>query len=94
MEKRILSISYDVSLLINRAELLKQSGYSVVSADTFEKALRSCTEEKYDLVIVGHSVPINDKKALIDAITENCRVPIIDLVRTRDLSIEGCCRFG
>jgi DNA-binding response OmpR family regulator len=67
MSKRILSVSYDMSLLATRKMLLEQKGYDVVNALGFSKDLVSCRDSGFDLFILGHSIPHDDKLALIES---------------------------
>lgn len=60
----ILNISYDASLLRTREELLKREGLEVVSAMGFDAALEAARNCDYDLAIIGHSVPRDDKRKL------------------------------
>ena len=64
MLKSVLSISYDSSLLLTRQMLLEQAGYVVVSAHGFTEALERCRNAKYDIVLMGHSMPPKDQSAL------------------------------
>jgi DNA-binding response OmpR family regulator len=81
MSKRILSVSYDVSLLATRKMLLEQKGYAVVNALGFSKALASCNTGGFDLFILGHSIPHDDKLALIESFRAHCSAPIVSLER-------------
>ena len=81
MSKRILSVSYDVSLLATRKMLLEQKGYEVVNAYGFTKALTCCSAGGFDLFILGHSIPHDDKLALIEAFHTHCSGPIVSLER-------------
>jgi DNA-binding NtrC family response regulator len=81
MSKRILSVSYDVSLLATRGMLLEQRGYSVTSALGFTQALAECRTASFDLFILGHSIPEPDKLELIKTFRENCPAPILSLER-------------
>jgi DNA-binding NtrC family response regulator len=81
MSKRILSVSYDMSLLATRKMLLEQKGYAVVNALGFSKALVSCRDNGFDLFILGHSIPHDDKLALIESFRAHCPAPIVSLER-------------
>jgi|SRR5689334_21861591 DNA-binding NtrC family response regulator len=81
MSKRILSVSYDVSLLATRGMLLEQRGYSVTSALGFSQAIARCRASGFDLFILGHSIPDTDKLELIETFRENCPAPILSLER-------------
>jgi DNA-binding response OmpR family regulator len=81
MPKRILSVSYDVSLLATRQMMLEQQEYEVISILGFTAALDACKTNHFDLFILGHSIPVRDKAALIQAFRENCDSPILSLER-------------
>jgi DNA-binding response OmpR family regulator len=81
MSKRILSVSYDVSLLSTRKMLLEQQGYVVENALGFSKALTSCRDGGFDLFVLGHSIPYDDKLALIESFRAHCSAPIVSLER-------------
>ena len=81
MSKRILSVSYDASLLATRRMLLEQRGCQVTSALGFTKAVENCRRSHFDLFILGHSIPQADKLSLIKTFRENCPAPILSLER-------------
>ena len=83
MAKRILSISYDRSLLWTRQLLLEQLGYQVVSAEGFAQAWEAARSSKneFDLIILGHSIPPKDKVAIVDHLRDTCKSPILALLR-------------
>lgn len=81
MPKHILSVSYDASLLATRRMLLEQKGYAVQNALGFSKALTACRDGGFDLFILGHSIPHDDKLALIESFRAHCPSPIVSLER-------------
>jgi DNA-binding NtrC family response regulator len=81
MSNRILSVSYDVSLLATRKMLLEQRGYRVTHALGFSQAIAHCAEGKFDLFILGHSIPHDDKLQLMETFRANCPAPILSLER-------------
>ena len=82
MSKRILSVSYDGVLLATREMLLEQRGYSVVSALGFTDSVKHCqSKDHFDLFILGHSIPDNDKLHLMKTFREHCAGPIVSLER-------------
>lgn len=81
MSGRILSVSYDLSLLATRQWLLEQRGYIVTSAHGFTKAMEQCHQPDFDLFVLGHSIPGADKLSLIKTFRENCSAPILSLER-------------
>lgn len=83
---RILSVSYDQALLSTREMLLHSRGHEVVSALGFTQALHQCQNgKKFDLFILGHSIPQSDKEALISAFRANCAAPVVALTRVGEL---------
>lgn len=89
--KHILCISFDASLLLTRKLLLEQQGYTVVTADTFEAACNACAAEPENLglVILGHSIPRSDKEKIIAQVRQECRAPILALLRPHESSVRG-----
>jgi DNA-binding response OmpR family regulator len=83
----ILSVSYDETLLSTRQLLLESRGYAVTSAEGFVEAMRLCKAGGYDLLIIGHSIPHTDKKALVDEIRTRLRVPVLVLLRQGEPSV-------
>jgi DNA-binding NtrC family response regulator len=94
MAKRILSISYDGSLLWTRQLLLQQMGYSVVSAEGFVAALDACEapNNKFDLAILGHSIPAKDKERIISHFKQLCDAPILALLRPHEGTMQTATR--
>ena len=91
---RIFSISYDPTLLRTREILLQQLGHSVTSAEGFEKAFQLCDEEPgtFDLVILGHSIPHEDKRAIIRRCGQNCRCPFLALTGANEQAVPEAAR--
>ena len=83
MAKRILSISYDRALLWTRQLLLEQLGFEVVSAEGFAQAWDAAEKRNnyFDLIILGHSIPPHDKKAIVAHMRDSCNCPILALLR-------------
>jgi len=82
MRARILSISYDRALLSVRQHLLELEGYEVVSVFGFDKAVEQIRAGRFDLVILGHSIPLTEKDDLLKIIVENGSAPVIALFRS------------
>src|SRR5581483_497109 len=79
---RILSVSYDESLLRTRQILLQREGYDVVSTRGFTESLKRCQEGGFDIFILGHSIPVSDKEHLIQAFHEKSPGPVVSLRRS------------
>ena len=76
---RVLSISYDVSLLHTRELLLRGEGYKVESACGYSAAIHACQHGGFDLVVLGHSIPKGDKEQMINVIRTMSSTPILAL---------------
>jgi DNA-binding response OmpR family regulator len=81
---RILSVSYDETLLRTRASLLQHEGYDVISVQGFVEGLEKCKQGGFDLFILGHSIPHKDKQQLVQTFRQSCRAPVISLLRNCD----------
>jgi CheY-like chemotaxis protein len=88
---RILSVSYDESLLKTRQLMLEQCGYKVVSALGFTDALKQCEQGgPFDLFVLGHSIPLHDKQALVEAFRLTRQAVVVALKRGgEDLASTG-----
>ena len=80
----ILSISYDESLLNTREWMLRAEGFKVTSVYSFVEAMRHCHRGGFDLAIMGHSIPHNDKTSLIREFRKHSLAPVLSLVRHGD----------
>lgn len=94
MPKRLLCVSYDSALLRMRAMLLQEAGYEVVAADSFSRAIasRETRGSKFDLVILGHSIPFYDRERLVAHFRQTCRAPIVALLLGHEGPIPGVAR--
>lgn len=79
--KQILSLSYDVALLESRQMLLEAHGYRVTSVIGLASALHACQEHRYDLVIIGHSIPAPHKRKMMEHLRAVCATPVLQLQR-------------
>jgi CheY-like chemotaxis protein len=84
-KKHILCISYDESLLTTRTMLLQQVGFDVTPAIGFAEAMEHCENNpKFDLIVMGHSMPRKDKTALIASLRPQCPAPVLSIRRHND----------
>lgn len=83
----ILSVSYDVMLLKTRQLMLESCGYTVTSAEGFVEAMRLCMEGHYDMLVIGHSIPHTDKKALAEKMSAHCHAPVLALLRQGEIEL-------
>ena len=85
---RILSISYDESLLETRRMMLEREGYEVHSAFGFAKAIDMCRSDEFDLIIMGHSIPHEDKLQILSKLRKVCKAPVLALMRQGEQPLE------
>ena len=84
----ILSVSYDPTLLMTRELLLQQLGQAVTSIEGFARAFAACESGKrFDLLILGHSIPHDDKVAIIAKVKNTCKCPVLALLRPTESSL-------
>lgn len=78
----ILSVSYDATLLMTRELLLRQMGHTVKSAEGFARAFAACeSDASFNLLVLGHSIPHDDKQAIVAKVKETCNCPVLALLR-------------
>lgn len=78
---RILSVAYDRSLAATREMLFSSIGLHVASALTMENAIGLCQSESLDLIVVGHSIPIDHRQELVKELRRHCDAPVLALYR-------------
>jgi DNA-binding response OmpR family regulator len=87
---RILSVSYDKTLLHTRRLVLEARGYSVASGFGFKESMFACKQGGLDLFILGHSIPEPDKQALIKTFREFCSGAIVSLQKANESDVFRC----
>ena len=78
---RILSVSYDELLLRMRHMILQNESYAVVSTHGFDQSMQQCRKGGFDLFVLGHSIPNQDKRQMVETFRRKCAAPIISLTR-------------
>lgn len=69
---RILSVSRNVSLLLQRNNVLAIAGFSVISPRYPEQTPALAMSEKVDAVVIGHSVDANVRRTVISELRREC----------------------
>lgn len=80
-QKKILSISYDSNLLMTREMILKSAGYRVRSVGRLQAALAECRLDDQDLVLIGHSIPLEHQERILKQVRQSSRAPVLALWR-------------
>ncbi|HWF04374.1 MAG TPA: hypothetical protein VHA06_11835 [Candidatus Angelobacter sp.] len=65
---RILSLGYDDVLMPVRSMVLHSAGYEVVETRSWGEALRRLKADPFDLLLICHTVPLDQREALLEAI--------------------------
>ena len=87
---RILSTSYNDTLLRAREWILEREGYDVFSAMGFDEAREACSQAGFQLLIMGHSIPKADKEHLIACFrASNPYAPVVALIRAGEPRLPG-----
>lgn len=89
----VLSFGYDRSLMATRSLLLRDSGYVVQEAFSRQQALAQASSDLVDVLLICHTVPENESKALVSAVRkQRLMIPILCIGETdySDPFKEGC----
>src|SRR5258708_272039 len=86
---RVLSIANNRSLALTRSLLFSQGGLQVSSAVAPADAIRCCSSDAFDLIVIGHSIPYKEKKALLAELRRRCTTPVLALYHTDERILEG-----
>ena len=78
---RILSLTYDPSLARTREMLFSGAGFEVSTFSDVEKAIEDCQSNSYDLVVLGHSIPLTERTSLVKAVHSRCATPVLAMLR-------------
>jgi CheY-like chemotaxis protein len=79
----VLNVGRDSPLLDTRAMLLRSAGYIVESTPSMADAIHRFRTGDFDLVILCHSIPEQDRQRLIDLIREEgSSTPVIFISST------------
>src|SRR6266481_5064873 len=76
---RILSVASDPSLAATREMLFISVGFQVSSASTINQALQLCANKNFDLIVIGHSMPLEQRKFLVKELRLRCGTPLLVL---------------
>lgn len=79
-QKLVICVSWNEALSKSRELLLRSLGVTVVSG-LYEREARSVCQEDADLLVLGHSVPRDEKRRLIHAFRQHSNAPVLSLLR-------------
>jgi DNA-binding NtrC family response regulator len=96
---KVLSFGYIKDLLTARHELLSASGFEVTSLETKNAVVRKLESQAYDVLLIGHGVPIQHRTEVARKAKCLNKIPIIFLYHWNInkaeyadavLSVDGC----
>ena len=79
-DTHILCVSWEPTLARTRELLFTASGYKVTSAMGYQEAIERCSTNA-DLLVLGHSVPRDQKRLVIDCFRKSNCAPVLSLLR-------------
>jgi DNA-binding NtrC family response regulator len=83
----ILSAGRDYDLLRLRNEVLKTRDYTVVAATTTAEVISKFHEGDFDIVLLCHTIPLEDQKAISDAVhVRNPSTPVLAVSHSGETS--------
>lgn len=79
---KILSISYDTSLLLTRDMLLRRLGMEPTSISNFAQLKKALEDGPYEVCVLGHSLPNMEKLRIYTVLKEKLpNVPVLELYK-------------
>jgi DNA-binding response OmpR family regulator len=96
---KILSFGYIEDLLRKRHQLLADAGFDVTSLETKSAVVRLLEREAFDVLVIGHGVPLRDRNEVAGKAKCQTGTQIIFLYRWNInkaeyadavLSVDGC----
>jgi len=86
---KILSVTDDVGLATTREMLFSSAGFHVSSVPTVGQAIQLCAVEEFALVVIGHSMPAEQRKWLLKELHGRCTAPVLALRRPGEAPLAG-----
>lgn len=87
--QRILSVSYDSTLARTREMILSAAGLQVATYTDAEDAVQSCRRHSFDLIVIGHSIPLSERRDLLTQVRRLCQTPVLALLRHGESPLPG-----
>jgi CheY-like chemotaxis protein len=81
---RILSVAYNGALRQTRHLLLEKRGYEVTSAGDRMESIEHCRTKRFDLVILGQTVPFFDRRAILAELRARSDAPVLSIANRND----------
>ena len=69
---RILHVGTNDAVMTTRRAILQRAGHEVALAHNQREVLAACTVNKFDVVILGQSLPAREKQRVVHTVMEHC----------------------
>jgi len=76
-QHKVLCVSFDMMVSDARRAALKTAGYNPIATTRVREALELLSRERFDLVIVGHRLSVEDKYLLTIEAKEKSDTPVL-----------------
>jgi len=86
---RILSVSFDAVLARTREMILSAAGFHVATYTDLEDAVEACRQNSFDLILIGHSIPLRQRSSLLLEVRALCQAPVLALLRHGEAPLPG-----
>jgi hypothetical protein len=81
--ERVICISWNPMLAETRELLLRRAGVSKVMSALYQQEAHLVCRKDAELLILGHSVPRDEKRWLIDCFRQHSSAPVLSLLLWR-----------
>jgi DNA-binding NtrC family response regulator len=88
-QRRILSLSSDSTLARTREMILSAAGFRVATCTDSEEAVQACRRRDFDLIVIGHSIPLGERKNVLAQVRVLCQTPVLALLRHGEAPLLG-----
>lgn len=88
-QPRILSLSYDSTLARTREMILSAAGFQVATYTDGEQAVQACRRHSFDLIVIGHSIPLKERREMLTRVRALCQTPVLALLRHGEAPLTG-----
>jgi CheY-like chemotaxis protein len=79
----VLAVGMDAWLLTTQSPIWKAAGYIAVSAASIKEAIDFFKTGDFDLVLMGHSIPVESKQRLIHLIrATGAQTPVVSIEKS------------
>jgi hypothetical protein len=86
-KRRVICICWNQVLAETRALLLRSAGFPGVMSALYQREARALCREDADLMILGDSVPRDEKRWLINCFRQHSSAPVLSLLSWGEIKL-------